>query len=847
MLYKDIEAKWQKIWNDEALFKTKEPSADRPKFYVLEMFPYPSGNLHMGHVRNYTIGDVISRFKSMQGFSVLHPMGWDSFGLPAENAAVKNNLHPLIWTSSNIQNMKKQLVSLGLSYDWSREVTTCREEYYKFTQWIFLKLFENGLAYKKDCSVNFCPSCNTVLANEQVAEGVCERCKSVVEKKFLNQWFFKITDYADKLLDSIDRLDGWPEKVRSMQKNWIGKSFGCEFKFPLLNYQEALIYKDGSAPSCEDCPINFEDVFCLPVYTTRPDTIFGVTYAVMAADHVLVKDLIKGSPYEKDCLRFIEKVCSVREFMRTSAATEKEGVFTGRYLMHPFTKEKLPLYLGNYVLPDYGTGIVMAVPAHDSRDFDFARKYGLPCKTVIVMDEANSVSSAPEQAFEDDGFMVNSQNFDGLTNKEARDKIISLAEKLGCGVKKVNFKLRDWLISRQRYWGAPIPVVYCDDCGIVPVPVSNLPVRLPENVNFCGKDGSPLAGCEEFCKCSCPKCGKEARRECDTMDTFVCSSWYFMRFCDPDFSQLPFRREIVDKFMPVNQYIGGVEHAILHLLYSRFLIKVFFDLGLCSFDEPFENLLTQGMVLKDGAKMSKSVGNVVSPELIVSQYGADTARLFILFAAPPERDLEWNDSAVEGCFKFLGRVKRIVEEFYQLAGNIQFSQAYDISDEKSKALKYNLEHCVKKTTEDIERFSFNTAISSCMELVNSMYGYFNETRQSGEFDSMLLVDCADKLVAMLMPFAPHMACELSLLSCGRVDYKNLRWPSCDESCLVLDTVEFAVQINGKFKTTVCAPANASQEEVKLICFENPKLFSALQGKNIKKIIFVPNKLINLLV
>lgn len=846
MLYKDIEAKWQKIWNDNALFKTQEPSADKPKFYVLEMFPYPSGNLHMGHVRNYTIGDVISRFKTMQGFSVLHPMGWDAFGLPAENAAVKNNLHPLLWTSSNIDNMKKQLTSLGLSYDWDREVTTCREEYYKFTQWIFLKLFQNGLAYKKDCSVNFCPSCDTVLANEQVADGVCERCKSAVEKKFLNQWFFKITDYADKLLESTDKLVGWPEKVRSMQKNWIGKSSGCEFKFPLLNYQDSLIYKDGSAHDGVSS-FNFEDVFSLPIYTTRPDTIFGVTYAVMAADHVLVKDLIKGSPNEKDCLKFIEKVCSVREFMRTSASAEKEGVFTGRYLMHPLTKEKLPLYLANYVLADYGTGVVMAVPAHDSRDFDFARKYCLPYKTVIVKHKSDSFNQTPSCAFEDSGFMVNSQNFDGLSNEAAKDEIISLAEKLGCGRKKVNFKLRDWLISRQRYWGAPIPVVYCSDCGIVPVPTEDLPVRLPTDVKFSGKGGSPLAACKEFSECSCPECGKAARRETDTMDTFVCSSWYFLRFCDPESSNLPFRKEFADKFMPVDQYVGGVEHAILHLLYSRFLVKVFFDLGMCSFDEPFKNLLTQGMVLKDGSKMSKSVGNVVSPDFIVSQYGADTARLFILFAAPPERDLEWNDNAVEGCFKFIGRVKRIVEEFYQLAEDITFSPGYDIDDQKSKTLKYSLEYCVRKTTDDIERFSFNTAISSCMELVNSMYGYLNETKDSGQYNSMLLIDCADKLVTMLMPFVPHIACELSLLSCGRVDYKNLSWPSCDTDFLVLDTVEIAVQVNGKFKTTVCAPANSSQEDVKIICLENQKIVSAIQDRPLKKVIFVPDKLINLLV
>lgn len=844
MLYNDIETKWQKIWKDENLFKTKEDNAACPKFYVLEMFPYPSGNLHMGHVRNYTIGDVISRFKSMQGFNVLHPMGWDAFGLPAENAAIKNQLHPHIWTSSNISHMKEQLISLGLSYDWDREITTCREEYYKFTQWIFLKLFENGLAYKKDCSVNFCPSCDTVLANEQVSDGSCERCKSPVEKKFLNQWFFKITDYADRLLESIDKLEGWPLKVRSMQKNWIGKSFGCEIKFPFLSNGGQVILKDGSM-SDNTQNLDFEQIFCLPVYTTRPDTLFGVTYVVIAPEHSLVRDLIKGSPHEEACLEFIEKVSSVKEFMRVSASAEKEGVFTGRYLLHPLTKEKIPLYLANYVLADYGTGIVMAVPAHDSRDFDFAEKYNLPLKTVIAKGKDSICNDGScESAFDESGFLVNSQNFDGLGNEEAKDKIISFAESLGCGERKVNFKLRDWLISRQRYWGAPIPVIYCDDCGIVPVPADDLPVMLPTNVKFSGKGGSPLAECEEFMSCSCPKCGKSGRREADTMDTFVCSSWYYLRFCDPKCETAPFRKEKVDSFMPVDQYIGGVEHAILHLLYSRFLMKVFFDLGLCSFDEPFKNLLTQGMVLKDGSKMSKSVGNIVSPDLIISKYGADTARLFILFAAPPERDLEWNDNAVEGCFKFIGRVKRIVEEFYTLSGNSDLSKDYKVTDERSKNLKRDLELCVKKVTADVERFSFNTAISSCMELVNSMYSYINETRSTKSYNTQLLSDCADRLVTILMPFIPHIACELSLLSSGRVDYKNPVWPSYDESCLVLDTTEMIVQINGKFRGTVNVPVNSTEEQVKLICLEDKKISSLLDNKTLSKIIFVPDKLIN---
>ena len=612
--FKKIEDKWQKIWTENGQYKTDTTDSSKPNYYTLEMFPYPSGNIHMGHVRNYSIGDVVARFKKMEGYNVLHPMGWDSFGLPAENAAIKHGVHPHKWTMANIEDMKGQLKLLGLSYDWEREVATSTPEYYKFTQEIFLKFLEAGLAYKKKSFVNWCPSCETVLANEQVVQGQCERCDAVVVKKDLEQWYFKTTAFAEELLNDLDTLDGWPEKVKTMQRNWIGKSNGAELIFDI----------DGTDKS-------------MTVYTTRPDTTYGVTFMVLAPESELVQELVKGTEYEADVNAFIQKMHTKTEIERTASDVEKEGMFIGKYVINPVNGKKIPVWIANYVLADYGTGAIMAVPAHDDRDRDFAEKFNLDI--IPVIDEDNK--------------MINSEEFNGMDAKDAFEGVVEKLAKENRGKKTVNYRLRDWLLSRQRYWGCPIPVVYCDDCGIVPVDKKDLPVLLPTDVEFTGKGESPLTTSKEFATTACPCCGKEARREVDTMDTFVDSSWYFLRYIDPKNTEEPFSKEMVNKWMPVDQYIGGVEHAIMHLLYSRFFVKAFKSMGMLDFDEPFKNLLTQGMVLMDGSKMSKSKGNTVSPIEIINKYGADTARLFVLFAAPPERDLDWSEQGVEGCFRFL--------------------------------------------------------------------------------------------------------------------------------------------------------------------------------------------------
>ncbi|MBQ8587995.1 MAG: leucine--tRNA ligase, partial [Clostridia bacterium] len=723
-----IEKKWQAKWEEDKAFKTE--INDKPKYYTLEMFPYPSGNLHMGHVRNYSIGDVVARYKKMNGYNVLHPMGWDSFGLPAENAAIKNGANPKDWTYSNIDNMREQLKSLGISYDWDREVATCKPDYYKFTQKLFLEFFNHDLAYKKKSYVNWCPSCQTVLANEQVVNGRCERCKSEVGKKDLEQWFFKITEYADELLKDLDKLKGWPDKVKTMQANWIGKSRGAQVTFKVDGMDEELT-----------------------VYTTRPDTIYGVTYMVIAPEHPVVAKLIEGTEQKQECEEFIHRMQFLNEIERTSSDTEKEGVFTGRYVINPITGDKVPLYLANYVLTDYGTGIVMAVPAHDQRDFEFAKKYNLPIKVVITPDGSDIDGNTMEASFEAEGIMVNSGEFNGMGNKEALSKIIDYMDKEGIGESKVNFRLRDWLISRQRYWGAPIPVIYCEDCGAVGVPESDLPVMLPEDVEFTGQGKSPLTTSPTFVNAPCPKCGKPGVRETDTMDTFVCSSWYFLRYCDPKNENEPFSFDSLKYWMGVDQYIGGVEHAILHLLYARFFTKALNKMGLVPVDEPFDNLLTQGMVLKDGTKMSKSLGNVVSPEEIISKYGADTARLFILFAAPPERDLEWSDTAVEGSYRFINRVFRfITDNLDRIDINSKYDKASLTSEDKE--LRYVLNYTKKKGTDDISiRFNFNTAISGIMELVNAMYSYKGT-------NNALLSEAVHDTVIMLAPFIPHVTEEL---------------------------------------------------------------------------------------
>ena len=785
------------------------------------MFPYPSGNLHMGHVRNYSIGDVVARFKKMNGYNVLHPMGWDSFGLPAENAAIKRNIHPNEWTRSNIDNMRRQLKELGMGYDWDREVATCHPDYYKWTQWMFLQLYKNGLAYKKKSYVNWCPSCSTVLANEQVVNGACERCSSTVAKKDLEQWFFKITKYAQRLLDDIDKLKGWPDKVKTMQQNWIGRSEGVEVDFKVDGFDKSV-----------------------RIYTTRPDTIFGVTYMVIAPEHSLVKELIKGTEQEKVCTEFIEKMQFLNEIDRTSTDVEKEGVFTGRYVINPLNGDKVPLYLANYVLADYGTGVVMAVPAHDQRDFEFSKKYNLPIKVVIQPEGEELNAQEMTQAYEDVGYLVNSGQFDGVKSDEAIDKIIDYIEEKSFGERKINFKLRDWLISRQRFWGAPIPIIYCDDCGIVPVPDEDLPVILPVDVKFTGVGESPLSSNEEFLKAKCPKCGKEGRHEVDTMDTFVCSSWYFLRYCDPCNDKLPFDKESVDYWMPVDQYIGGVEHAILHLLYSRFFMKALYDMGYVTCDEPFKNLLTQGMVLKDGAKMSKSLGNVVSPEEIVEKFGADTARLFILFASPPEKDLEWSDQGVEGCYKFINRVWRIVNHFINVVkGDYKVNPAEFTKEDKD--LWFVINNSVKRVTGDVgNRFNFNTAISAIMELVNAFYNYSDKVSDEKKNNGIIKAGI-EKMILMLAPFIPHAAEELwhSIGKEGSVHEE--KWPEYDESALVKDEIEIVVQINGKVRDKIVIPAGIDKKEMEEKALESEKVKAALEGKNVIKVISVPKKLVNI--
>lgn len=818
--FKAIEEKWQKKWLDEKAFKITEDSS-KPKYYALEMFPYPSGNLHMGHVRNYSIGDVVARYKKMQGFNVLHPMGWDSFGLPAENAAIKNGTPPAEWTWKNIDNMRAQLQRLGFAIDWDREVATAKEDYYKFTQWMFLQLFKNGLAYKKKSFVNWCPSCQTVLANEQVINGKCDRCKSEVGKRDLEQWFFKITDYADKLLSDIDLLKGWPDKVKSMQTNWIGRSEGAEIKFKI----------DGMDKE-------------LTVYTTRPDTIFGVSYMVMAPEHPLVAELLKGRPEEAACLEFAKKVHGMSEIARNSTDTEKEGVFTGLYVINPFNDKKIPLYLANYVFLDYGTGIVMGVPAHDQRDFDFAKKYNLPIEIVIQPEGQNMKSEDMTEAFAAEGIMENSGEFNGLDNREALKRIIDYVEKNGIGERKVNFRLRDWLISRQRYWGAPIPVVYCDKCGTVPIPEDQLPVRLPENVKFTGQGKSPLSECEDFMNTTCPVCGGHAVRESDTMDTFVCSSWYFLRYCDPKNDKMPFDKSKTDYWMNVDQYIGGVEHAILHLLYARFFTKVLYDLGYVSCNEPFENLLTQGMVLKDGSKMSKSVGNVVSPDEIVEKYGADTARLFILFAAPPERDLDWNDTAVEGAYRFINRVWRAVEDLkdYMKDGEV----ATESLNADEKKLHFAVNASIKKVTDDFERFSFNTAISSTMEMVNAIYQY-KEAVKPENYNGTLITEALNSIILLLSPIIPHAAQEMWSMLGRDESLFEMPWPKYNEKALVVSEVEIVVQINGKIRDKIMISPDLTPSQMEDLARNDEGIKALVGDKQIVKVIGIPKKLINIVV
>ena len=813
----EIEKKWQNKWEETNAFKVVEDK-DKEKYYVLEMFPYPSGKLHMGHVRNYSIGDVLARFKKMKGYNVLHPMGWDSFGLPAENAAIKHDVEPSVWTWDNIDEMRKQLKELGLSYDWDREVATCHPDYYKWMQWIFTQFYKKGLAYKKENPVNWCPSCQTVLANEQVVDGKCERCGSLVGKKELSQWYFKITDYAERLLSNLEELPGWPNKVKLMQKNWIGKSVGAEVTFEIEGFDKGL-----------------------DIFTTRADTLYGVTYMVLAPEHPYVKELVAGSEYEAPVAAYLDKVQHMSDIERTSTTNEKTGEFTGRYCINPLNGKKVPIFISDYVLMDYGTGAIMAVPAHDQRDFEFAKKFNLEIIPVVEPNDPEIDINDLKEAFVAEGKMINSEMFTGMDNKEAIAKIIEYLEENGIGRKTTNYKLRDWLISRQRYWGTPIPMIYCDSCGWVPEKEENLPVMLPTDVEFTGKGESPLATSKTFRDTVCPVCGKPAKRELDTMDTFLDSSWYFLRYCDAENKDAPFDKEKIDYWMNVDQYIGGVEHAILHLMYARFFQMALYDLGLVSTEEPFKNLLTQGMVIKDGAKMSKSLGNVVSPAEIIEKYGADTARLFILFAAPPERELDWSDKGVEGSYRFINRVYRMVYDFSQKYKDVP--ETYEIKNEADKSMAYWMNYAIKKVSDDIgERFNFNTAISTIMEMVNEMYRY-----KEGQVNEGLYGAAVRNLVIMLAPFVPHVTEEIwEHLGYGG-SVHDQPWPDYDEKALVKDTVEIVVQINGKIKEKINIAGDSSREEMEKIAVENDKIKALTEGKNIVKIIAVPNKLINIVV
>ena len=816
--FASIESKWQKKWAEEKIYKVTEDKS-KPKYYCLEMFPYPSGNLHMGHVRNCSIGDVIARFKTMHGYNVLHPIGWDSFGLPAENAAIKHKTPPAKWTKENIANMNRQLHAMGLSYDWDREVTTCLPEYYKWTQWFFLQFYKKGLAYKKGASVNWCPGCQTVLANEQVVEGKCERCDSVVEKKSLEQWFFKITEYADRLLKDLDKLQGWPNKVRVMQENWIGRSEGAILRFPV---QES------------------DDI--IEVFTTRPDTVFGLSYMVLAPEHPLVEKLIAGTKYEADVRAFVKEVQQMTEVERASTELEKKGIFIGAHVVSPADGKIVPILVGNYIIYEYGTGAVMGVPAHDERDFLFAKKYDLPI-TIVVMPEGKELRVEDmTEASKENGIMVNSGQFNGMKNEDAKKAIVDYLAEKGMGEMKVNFRLRDWLISRQRFWGAPIPIIYCDHCGTVPVPEEQLPVMLPHDVDFKPTGESPLKYMEEFVNTTCPICGRPARRETDTMDTFVCSSWYYLRYTDARNDKEAFAKENADHWMNVDQYIGGVEHAILHLLYARFFTKVLYDMGLVSVDEPFQNLLTQGMVLMDGSKMSKSKGNIVSPEAIIDKFGADTARLFILFAAPPERDLEWNDQAVEGCYRFINRVWRFVYDYVQSRGG-ENAEVGELS-RKDKDMRRLVHTTIKRVTDDAgTRFNFNTAISAIMELVNGLYQY----REVAGYNKAVMAEAVDTLVLLLAPFIPHVTEELwQDLGHGESVHKQ-KWPVVDEAALVADEVTVIVQVNGKVRDKILMPVNLDKAETEKMVLAQPKIAEILAGKEVKKVVVVPNKLVNVVV
>ncbi len=825
----EIEEKWQKIWDEKRVYEVSE-DPNRKKCYVLEMFPYPSGRIHMGHVRNYTIGDVVARHKRARGFNVLHPIGWDAFGLPAENAAIERGIHPAKWTYQNIAQMKEQFKRLGFSYDWTREVTTCDPSYYKWEQMVFTRMLERGLTYKKASVVNWCPTCETVLANEQVEDGRCWRCKSEVQQREMEGWFFKITEYAEELLEWSDRLKGnWPERVLTMQKNWIGKSTGAEIDFPLEN------------------PVEGE--MKLRIFTTRPDTVFGVTFMSLAPEHPLSEKLVKGKPQEEEALEFIQRT---RRQTNIERETKKEGVFTGAYCINPFTGLRVPIYIANFVVIEYGTGVIMCVPAHDQRDFEFAKEYGLPISVVIqplgTIHESTIRPDDMENAYEESGIMINSGDFSGFASEIGKEKVIEYIESNGFGKRQVNYKLRDWGISRQRYWGAPIPIIYCERCGIVSVPDYDLPVELPLDVEFTGKGGSPLSKLESFVHTKCPKCGGDAKRETDTMDTFVESSWYFLRFASPDYEEAIFDKERVKYWLPVDQYIGGIEHAILHLLYARFYTKVLRDLGMIDFDEPFFNLLTQGMVIKDGAKMSKSLGNIVDPDDMIAKYGADTVRIFMLFASPVQNDLDWSDEGIEGAYRFLNRLWRIVRDCRRRI-NIETQNFASLQvkpealNPKSKDLLIKVHKTIKKVTDDLKRFQFNTAVAAIMELLNAVSRF----EQEGSNGIAILKESVEALVRLLYPMAPHIAEKLW----ESLGYKELLvdkpWIEWDIGIVASAEITIVIQVNGKVRSQVLMDSDSTEEEIKQAAFSDERVKNYVAGKKIRKVVVVPKKLVNIVV
>ncbi len=822
--FTEIEAKWQRTWEERKLFKVFEDPS-RPKYYCLEMFPYPSGRIHMGHVRNYAIGDVVARYKTMRGYNVLHPMGWDAFGLPAENAAIEHGVHPAAWTYENIDYMRAQLKKMGCSYDWDREVATCDPDYYRWEQLIFIKMFERGLAYKKRSTVNWCPGCQTVLANEQVEAGRCWRCDSEVMPKEVEGWFFKITDYAEELLAGCERLaGGWPERVLVMQKNWIGRSEGAEVDFPLAERPGAL-----------------------RVFTTRLDTIYGATFMLLAPEHAMVKELTKGTKEAPEVAAFAGRIARQDRIRRTAADTTKEGIFTGAYALNPFTGERIPIWIANFVLLEYGTGAVMSVPAHDQRDFEFAKQYGLSIP-IVIQNSERSLREPLSAAYVEDGYLYNSGPYTGLASAEARRRMAEDLERRGGGKRAVNYRLRDWGISRQRYWGAPIPILYCPTCGTVPEREERLPVVLPRDVQLSGKGGSPLADIPSFVIAACPKCGGQARRETDTMDTFVESSWYFLRFCSPKYDQGMVEPNAVHYWMAVDQYIGGIEHAVLHLLYARFYTKVLRDLGLVKLDEPFSNLLTQGMVIKDGAKMSKSKGNVVDPDELIRKYGADAARLFSLFAAPPQKDLDWNDQGVEGASRFLNRIWRFVQSHREELTSAP--PALDTLGDLSAAgrtIRRIIHETVQRVTDDIEdSFHFNTAISAVMELVNALHDFdaASQDIRGGERRA-LLKEAVETLLLLLAPFAPHMAQELGEQIGRSGELFRHPWPVPDPRALTREELLIVVQVDGRVRSRLSVETGTGEEAVKAKALADARIQSWLQSRTVERVVVVPGRLVNI--